>query len=99
MSSSTWLVDTLTIASGIALLAAVIRTWYWKRDRGNGLRTRVILFGLAFTFALAATVVSLTLPPATSSSAAWTFIPAVIAGAAALAALIRDRPRPDSTDR
>lgn len=98
MSSSTWLVDTLNTAAGIALLAAVIRTWYWKRGHGNGLRTRVILFGLAFTFALAATVVSFTLPPATSSWAAWTCIPGVIAGAAGLAALIRDRPRPDPTD-
>ncbi|MEW2484262.1 hypothetical protein AB0876_32220 [Mycobacterium sp. NPDC049093] len=99
MTSGTWLVDTLTTLSGIVLLAAVIRTWYWKRPHGNDLRTRAILFGLAFTFALAATSVSFTQPPATSSWAAWTFIPGVIAGAAGLAALIRDRPRPDPTDR
>lgn len=96
MASGTWLA--LITASGIALLAAVIRTWYWKPGRGNGLRARVILFSLAFTFALAATVVSFTLLPATPGWAAWGFIPSVIAGAAALGALIRDRPRQDSTD-
>ncbi|OKH80172.1 hypothetical protein EB73_33970 [Mycobacterium sp. SWH-M3] len=98
MTSGTWLIDTLTTASGIVLLAAVIRTWYGKRGRKNNRRTRGILFGLAFALALAATLVSFTLPPATSSWAAWTFVPGLIAGAAALAALIRDRPRPDSTD-
>lgn len=97
MSSSTWLVDTLNAAAGIALLAAVIRTWYWKRGRGIGERTRVILFGL-FGFSIAANLVTFALQPETPSLAAWTFIPGLTGGVAGLAAVIRDRPRSESTD-
>lgn len=37
MATGTWLVGTLTLVSGIAGLAATVRTWYWNRGHGNGL--------------------------------------------------------------
>ncbi len=95
MPTNTWVVNVLMFASGLALLAAVVRTWYWKRGHGNGLRTRATLFAVAVTGSLVATIVSFSVPTATGW-AAWTLIPAAISGAAALWALFRDRPRPET---
>lgn len=98
MTTGTWIVGLLTLISGIALLAAVIRTWYWKRGRGNGLRTRVVLFVIAVATSLASTVVSFCLP-ARPQLFMWALTPALIAGVAALLAMFHDKAQTDRLNR
>lgn len=91
MATGTWLVGTLTLVSGIAGLAATVRTWYWNRGHGNGLRTRATLFGLAIATSFAATVITFLQPQA--SWPVWTLAPAALAAAAALRGVLRDKDR------
>lgn len=95
MTTGTWIVNVLTLSSGLALLAAVVRTWYWKRGHGNGLRTRAILFAVAVTGSLVAMIVPYSVAT-TTDWAVWTLIPAAISAAAAVWALFRDRPQPEA---